>query len=54
MGDAGLEMARDYAPDRIAARWEKLFEQLQGEPRRRTERPAKVSAEGPAVTGTGS
>ena len=54
MGDAGLEMARDYAPDRIAARWEKLFEQLQGEPRRRTERPAKVSPEGAAVTGTGS
>jgi glycosyltransferase involved in cell wall biosynthesis len=36
MGAAGVELAREYSPDRIAARWERLFEELKQAPRRRT------------------
>ena len=36
MGAAGVELAKEYAPDRIAARWEHLFEELQQAPRRRS------------------
>jgi glycosyltransferase involved in cell wall biosynthesis len=38
MGAAGVEEARQYSPERIAARWEALFEELQAAPRRRTGR----------------
>jgi glycosyltransferase involved in cell wall biosynthesis len=42
MGAAGAEMAKQYEPDQIAARWERLFEDLQLEPRRRRNRPRAV------------
>ncbi|HST80125.1 MAG TPA: glycosyltransferase family 4 protein [Kineosporiaceae bacterium] len=35
MGAVGVEQAKEYAPDRIVARWEHLFEELQEAPRRR-------------------
>ncbi len=36
MGAAGVELAKEYAPIRVAARWERLFEELHQAPRRRT------------------
>jgi glycosyltransferase involved in cell wall biosynthesis len=42
MGAAGVEMAKQYEPDHVAARWERLFEDLQREPRRRRNRPRTV------------
>jgi glycosyltransferase involved in cell wall biosynthesis len=36
MGAAGLIQVQEYAPDRIAQRWEQLFEELRQAPRRRT------------------
>jgi hypothetical protein len=38
MGAAGVVEAQQYAPKRIAARWEELFEELQRAPRRRSRR----------------
>ena len=46
MGAAGAEMAKDYAPARIAARWENLFAELERAPRRRT---GAVPVEAPTV-----
>jgi len=40
MGATGVELAKDYAPARIATRWEDLFAELQQAPRRRTGRPS--------------
>jgi glycosyltransferase involved in cell wall biosynthesis len=49
MGAAGVEMAKDYAPARIAARWEQVFEEVQQAPRRRTGRDTDP---GPATEAT--
>jgi glycosyltransferase involved in cell wall biosynthesis len=59
MGAAGVEMAKDYAPTRIAARWEQLFEELQQAPRRRAGRATSADGPGPGAgpdpgTGTGT
>jgi glycosyltransferase involved in cell wall biosynthesis len=37
MGTAGAELALEYAADRIAVRWERLFEELSLSPRRRSD-----------------
>lgn len=48
MGAAGVERAKEYAPARIAARWEHLFESLEQAPRRRTGvAPPPTPAESP-------
>jgi glycosyltransferase involved in cell wall biosynthesis len=36
MGAAGVELAGEYAADRVAVRWERFFEELSVAPRRRT------------------
>jgi glycosyltransferase involved in cell wall biosynthesis len=45
MGAAGVEMAKQYEPDQVAARWERLFEDLQQQPRRRGNRPKTVPSQ---------
>lgn len=52
MGAQGVEMAQNYAPDRVAQRWERLFEELQRAPRRRTGRPTTTSALDPEPSPT--
>jgi glycosyltransferase involved in cell wall biosynthesis len=54
MGAQGVEMAREYAPERIAARWERLFEELEAAPRRRTGRPPAAIQKAPSGTGASS
>jgi glycosyltransferase involved in cell wall biosynthesis len=49
MGADGLTRVQEYAPDRIAQRWERLFEELRQAPRRRTSQPVAAAPAGGTV-----